>query len=307
MQSHFLQSEAWEKFQNFEGKTTYRLEDKDFSLLAIEDHTPLGNYLFIPYGPTLTSQAGLKSALAAAKKLAVAKKCLFIRLEPTIPIDESILKELKLQKTKDIDPKYTLILDLDPSEDTLLSNMEQRKRRYYKTYEKKGISIRTSHNPADAKILTSLLSTLAENNHFQKHSDKYLTDQINFDFSTLYIAEFEGKPIAAALVYDDDTTRYYAHAATDYEHRNLAAGAILVVKMIMDAKALGLKYYDFWGITISEDPKDPWYGFTRYKKTFGGYQKSYGGTYDYVINHTKYNLYTALRPINRLKRKILHK
>ena len=71
MQSHFLQSEAWEKFQNFEGKTTYRLEDKDFSLLAIEDHTPLGNYLFIPYGPNITSQSGLKSSLDADNKLVV--------------------------------------------------------------------------------------------------------------------------------------------------------------------------------------------------------------------------------------------
>ena len=77
--------------------------------------------------------------------------------------------------------------------------------------------------------------------------------------------------------------------------------------MIFDAKAAGKKIFDFWGITTSEDPKDPWYGFSKFKKSFGGYQIDYAGTYDLPINKVKYLAYSLLRPINKFKRKIFKK
>ena len=75
----------------------------------------------------------------------------------------------------------------------------------------------------------------------------------------------------------------------------------------LDAKKNGQKYYDFWGITTSKDKNHPWYGFTQYKKSFGGRQVDYAGTYDLPINRKKYALYSLLRPINKLKRKITRK
>ena len=111
-------------------------------------------------------------------------------------------------------------------------------------------------------------------------------------------------PIAAALIYDSADTRFYMHAATDFEHRNLMAGTIILIQMILDAKAQGKKYYDFWGITTSEDKNHPWYGFTQYKKSFGGFERDYTGTYDLPLNKTKYSLYKKLRTVNRTLRKI---
>jgi lipid II:glycine glycyltransferase (peptidoglycan interpeptide bridge formation enzyme) len=97
------------------------------------------------------------------------------------------------------------------------------------------------------------------------------------------------------------------HAAADYEHRRLKAGAILQIQTIVDSHQAGGKHYDFWGITTSEDPKHPWYGFTQYKKTFGGHQVDYTGTYDIILKPTKYRIYTVLRKINRTKRLLLSK
>lgn len=115
---------------------------------------------------------------------------------------------------------------------------------------------------------------------------------------------FSRQPIAAALIYDFKGTRYYAHAATDFEHRKLAAGTIILIQMILDAKAKKQKIYDFWGITTSEDKNHPWYGFTQYKKSFGGRQVDFAGTYDLVLNKPKYKIYQFFRKINRLKRRI---
>ena len=105
----------------------------------------------------------------------------------------------------------------------------------------------------------------AKNNHFIPHDRKYLADQLAQKFATLYYIELDGEPIAASIIYDDKTTRYYAHAAADYEHRRFYGNAILVIQMIIDAKAAGKKSFDLWGVTPSKDPNDPWFGFTSFK------------------------------------------
>ena len=312
MNPHFLQTEAWEEFQKSEGRETFRVKGSDFEFMAILRPTSLGNYLFVPYGPVLKSKKALPHALDALKKLAADKKAFFIRIEPTLEFSEAEMAKLKLKKTHHIEPQHTWVLDLTQSEDDILAGMESRKVRYYRNYTKKGMSIRTTHDPKEMKILFKLLSEVAETDNFQTFDEKYLENQLKFPFATLYIVEVteEDKkdpiPIAAALMYDTDDTCYYAHTGAEYEHRKLNAGIILLIKMILDAKKNGRKKFDFWGVTTSEDPKHPWYGFTKFKQAFGGQLVTYTGTYDLPLNSAKYRAYSLLRPLNKLKRKLTH-
>ncbi|MBR3163833.1 peptidoglycan bridge formation glycyltransferase FemA/FemB family protein [Candidatus Saccharibacteria bacterium] len=301
---HFLQSPAWQEFQESEGRQTFRLNGSDFDALAILTPTKLGNYLFVPYGPSVASKIGLNNALEALRSLGTQKNAIFIRIEPLDPLEPSQIAHFNLKKTKNIEPQATQILDLTPPADTILKNFSSTNRNRYRNYAKKGLSTRTSKNPDDIAILADLLKGVSANNHFTPHAASYLKNQLKFPFATLYIADYTDEnqkktPIAASLVYDDSTTRYYAHAAADYAHRKLSPGNIIVAKMIMDAKDIGKQYFDFWGITLSEDKTDPWYGFTEFKRSFGGTPKIYAGTYDLVINSAKYHAYTALRMINR--------
>jgi lipid II:glycine glycyltransferase (peptidoglycan interpeptide bridge formation enzyme) len=74
---------------------------------------------------------------------------------------------------------------------------------------------------------------------------------------------------------------------------------------MMDAKDQGFKVFDFWGIAPENAPKDhPWAGFTASKKGFGGYEVDYCGTYDIVLNKSKYRLYNLARKVNRTIRKL---
>lgn len=326
MKEHFLQSPLWEQYEQLEGYQTFRLKDQDFSALAVLQTTPVGNYLFCPYGPTLKSPDSLPTALAALKKLAHNQNAFFLRIEPTFPLPDSLINSLHLQKSHDLDPAHTWVLDLSPSTDELLKGMESRKLRYWRNHQKKGISIRQSHDPAEITILTKLLTQLGNKDNFIPQPEEHLKNQLKSGFATLYIAELsqpeqprqseqskqpkqpnqEKIPIAAALIYDYNGTRYYAHAAADSHYQKLAAGTIVLTQMILDAKDQGAKVYDFWGMTPSADKKHPWYGFTQYKKSFGGRQVDYAGTYDLPIKPLRYRLYLIIRQLNRLKRKILH-
>lgn len=331
MKSHFLQSSPWEKYQQLEGKTTFRLNSDTFEALATLETTPLGNYLYCPYGPTLKSApydpnspasptsdqvisalSDLKSALSALKSLAKEHHAFFIRLEPTLPFPPEALESLHLKKSHDLDPAHTWVLDLTQSEEVIFKEMEKEKGRLWRNHAKKGLSIRSTKNPSEISILTHLLQNVGAKNHFNPQDESHLKHQLESGFATLYIVDYtspdsdQPTPIAASLVYDYDGTRYYAHAASDDAHRKLVAGSILLVQMIVDAKNSSQTAFDFWGITTSEDPKHPWYGFTKYKKSFGGHQLDYSGTWDLPLRPARYTFYRIIRHLNRLKRKLLH-
>lgn len=306
MTPHFLQTDTWKSFKEIGGAITFKDASEHWSYIAYLEKTPLGSYLFTPYGPTLNKKSDLGSALKSLKTLAKSSGSLFIRIEPTQQITQSDIKKYHLKKTKNQNPEHTLILNLTPSPDELLNNMKQNNRNLYRNYIKKGIKIKKTQNPNKISILTHLIAGVSAHNHFHAHDQAYLKSQLASGFATLYIAELDQKPIAASLVYDTPTTRIYAQAAADYQHRKLSAGTILVIQMIMDAKQSGQKYFDFWGITLSENPKHPWYGFTKFKKSFGGEVVTYSGTYDLPIRKIRYRLYSIIRAINlgirRLKR-----
>lgn len=319
MKPHFLQSPTWEAYQKLEGYQTFRLHSDDYDILAILETTPIGNYLYCPYGPTLVHPTldNLNLALNALRGLAVQHHAFFIRIEPTFSLPHPT--SLHLKKSHDLNPAHTWVLDLTQPETTIFANMEKEKGRLWRNYAKKGIKIRQTKDPAEISILTNLLAGVSSRNHFIPQSTTHLQDQLKAGFATLYIAELDPHtlpvddqqlaqpiPIAASLVYDYAGTRFYAHAAADQAHRKLVAGTILLVQMIIDAKAAGQESFDFWGITTSTNPKHPWYGFTQYKKSFGGHQVDYAGTWDLPLNPVRYRLYQALRQTNRLRRHLHH-
>ena len=211
MKPHFLQSREWGAFQKAEGFEIFREKGENYEFLAILRPTSLGNYLFVPYGPTLKDKSAIKPALQALQKLAKAHDCIFVRIEPTLRFTEQEMHEDGLKKTHHIEPEDTWILDLTQPDEEIFHGIEKNKARAFRNYAKKGISIRKSHDPADMKIFFKFYTDIASENDFQTFDKKYLENQLKFDFATLYIAELEQEngqkiPIAANILYRDKNT-----------------------------------------------------------------------------------------------------
>lgn len=314
---HFLQSRTWEKYQKLEGHNTFYIEADDYIASGIITKTNLGNYLYCAYGPAAKDEKSLQAAIKAVHQLAKDNDAYFIRIEPTLVLSGAQMAKIAqklgnyhIKKTHDLDPMHTWIIDYKPKLDDVLADIEKEKTRVWRNHSKKGISIRTTTNPDDIPAFMKLLRSVADNGNYVAQEENHLKNQLRSGFGTLYLADLAeqpDQPIAGILVFDYEGTRYAMHAAADYEHRRLKAGAILQVQTIVDSYNAGGKHYDFWGVTDSEDPKHPWYGFTQYKKTFGGHQVDYTGTYDIILKPAKYRLYTILRKINRTKRLLLSK
>lgn len=305
MNQHFLQSKSWEKFLNSEGKTTFRLKGDGFEALASLETTPIGNYLYCPYGPNLADKKALKKALTALKKLGKDQHAIFIRIEPTLPLDAKEMAKYGLKKSKDINPADTYTLDLSGTNEDLAAKLPSRLRRYYRQMAKHDLEITTSTSEKDVKILTTLQHDLAHKKSISFADEKHYKKQLAAGFGTLYFVKQGKKALAAGLVLDHDSTRFNLQGAQSPEGAQAHATGILTIQLIMDAKAKGLKTFDFWGIAPEGAKKShPWYGFTAFKKTFTGTTTHYAGTWDLPLSYPKYTLYVILRKTNLILRKL---
>ena len=319
------QTREWQKLQEKFGEKTFFEETSDYTYLAIKKTTKFGDYLYLPYGPYAYNKSACSKALEALVSLAKREKAIFIRVEPQARNTASYWAGLpNAKKSKDMSPRETWVLDLDQSKEEMIKNFTQGTRTCYNQFPKKGITVTTSKNLDDIHYLSDLQQLVAEKRKFGAFSDKYLKAELEQDFATLYLANFDAskmeikpdwleplakkKVIAASLFFDYGDTRYYMQSASDYDYRRLPASVAILTTAIFDAKEKGLKHFDFWGIAPDDAPADhPWAGFTKFKKSFGGREIQYCGTYDIVLNSSKYHLYKLGRKANRTMRKILHK
>ena len=285
-------------------ETDYYIREQTLLVSGNSRRYSYRKYLFVPYGPHLVNEKALAPALTELKIIAKEYDAIFIRIEPTIFISKKHLRSLGARKSKDIDPAETWIFEIPETKEQLLSKLPKRLRGYYNTHSKKGIEIIQSHNPDDIKHLVKLQNKIFSKKNIQPFKEDYLRQELAQDFSTLYLAKYDNKIIAAVLVFDHDGTRYYMQAASDKDYAKLNANGIITIQSILDAHEKKFLFYDFWGIAPSDAaPNHPWAGFTAYKKMFQGEEKRYSGTYDIPIKRFRFYLYKALRKIKQSKRR----
>ena len=303
MEIPITQSSEWRKLQEELGEESILVEKEGYQFLAIIKPTPVGNYLYCPYGPVAKDKTSFKNALGSLNDLAKEKSAIFIRVEP---YDEAFKNNLpdSAKKSTDLNPKETWILDLTGNDEEFKLRLPSRLLRYHKSAAKKGIIIEKSTNPDDIKYLLKLQQALANEKGINTFSENYLKTELKQPFASLYLVKYEGSIIAAGLVFDDETTRYNLQGAQSDTGRKLHATGILTIQLILDAREKKLKSFDFWGIAPDDAPDDhPWKGFTAFKKTFNGIEVKHAGTYDIVLSPFKYHLYQIIRKVNRFIRK----
>ncbi|MBQ3326093.1 peptidoglycan bridge formation glycyltransferase FemA/FemB family protein [Candidatus Saccharibacteria bacterium] len=325
----FQQTREWQKLQNELGEKSFFEESTDYTYLAINKQTKFGNYLYLPYGPYAKTKSGFDKAMEALLSLARREGAIFIRIEPQSPkIASQWLKRKNAKKTKDLNPRETWVLDLDQPDEQIISNFTQGTRTCFNQFPKKGITITTSKNTSDIHYLIDLQQRLAKKKNIGIYSEDYYVKELSQDFATLYLAHFDSKKmevlpdwvteleksqpskkankvIASSLFFDYGDTRYYMQSASDNDYRRLPATVAILTTAIFDAKKIGLKHLDFWGIAPDDAPTfHPWAGFTKFKKSFGGHEVQYCGTYDVILHRNKYRLYNLARKANRTIRKL---
>ncbi len=288
----FLQSWDWGEFQHQYGRSVHRLAIEDKACLQLIEY-PLAvgkTYLFSPCGPEFSSDVYFNTFHKEIKKIAARANSVFWRFEPRTE-DFSHFK-----KVKNVQPSQTLILNLKESEspDELLNSFKSKTRYNIRLATKKGVTVRVSEDMADLDKFYAMIKKTASRQGIRLHPKDYYQLMLAQENTRLYLAEYEGKIIAANMIIAFANTMTYLHGGSDHEYRKVMAPHLLQWQAIQDAQAAGLKYYDFYGIDEIK-----WPGITRFKMGFGGEIIKRPGTFEIPLNKIWYQAYKTIKKIKK--------
>jgi len=318
----FQQSWAWGDFQISQGHPVKRfIFDDALACQLIYYKRRFSGYWFAPRGPVFaqtppqgsnTSPALLREEGVLSGRRALFSSfltdllsqnlpgpALFYRFEPPLSIkDAENLMPMRMRRNHAMSPATTALIDLTKTEDDLLAAMHPKTRYNIRVAEKHGITVREDAWPEDIDAFLKLMQETGERDAFTPLSLSYLRstfESLKIEGVTrLFIAEANGKVLAASMVMAFGDTMTYLHGASSSKSREMMAPYALHWAAICQAKREGFKYYDLWGCNPEQKSsfyyKPSWEGITRFKEGWGGERINLTGTWDLPMNRILYRL-----------------
>ena len=302
MEHGFLQSPEWEKIQNLAGRKTMRAGG---ILLIRHEFTRYFSYLYCPR-PIFKNEPPEEDLFTQIKKIAVAERAVFLKIDPQDPIPEKWNSRIRMRYSTSLQPAESVIMDIAQSEEKLLLGMHEKTRYNIRLAERKGVEV--SKMPfgdikRDFEVFWTLMRETAQRNTFFLHEKEYyqalFQAQSDLFSNELFFATIKGKVLAVALInfYQPSGMAVYLHGASSRDQKELMAPHLLHWRIIQEAKKRGLKGYDFWGID-----EQKWPGVTRFKMGFGGKRIAYPPSIDMLYRAWRYQGYRFYKAWKKLLR-----
>ena len=298
----FLQSWEWGSLQENLGRTVIRLTSEHFTSLLIKKRLLLGkNCLYAPRGPVTKDPIDFnrfQEFLDEARRRAEDANTIFLRAEPNIKNRElaaDLLRQAGFSKTKPVQPETSLMLNLNQSEEALLKNMEHDTRYAIRAALRRGVKIIRLKSRSDkAERFNDFWNVFKETqarHSLKYYSQDYYKEVVKLDGqcrSEMYLGTFGNQTICGALViiFGKNSTYLYSGSRAGFSRYN--APTLLLWEAIASAKKEGGARFDFWGINTE---RKKWAGLTAFKKSFGGEEFKYAGTWDHPLDKKWYLLY----------------
>lgn len=315
-EANFLQSSSWAMVYEEDGERVYYLGVFDGkkqlgSSVVILKPAKRGRYLEIPGGPLLDwdgDQKILRFFLDEITKLAKKQKCVFVRMRPNIadtPEHRATAKKLGLVPSPmHLHAEHTVMLDLTKTEEELMAEMRRQTRYEVRRADKLGIKVESENSEKAFNDFYDLQLDTAKRQGFIPSSRNFILAQgkVFADNAKIYTASLDGKVLAKGLVLLQAPEAIYHEAASTLDGRKLPGAYALQWQVIRDAKKLGLKRYNLFGIAPPNSPHHRYAGVTTFKTGFGGEQVAYLPAHDLVIKKVHYSLVHKLEEIRKKRR-----
>ncbi len=303
--SHPLQSWAWGDFRQSMGIPIIRLLTQTDQYITSVNLLTFHHLPFTPLTVGYFPKGALptKEILNQLQQVGRQQKAIFIQLEPNlISRFKGEIAKLKLLKRAHhpLFTRYTFVLDLTKSEEELLTCMHPKTRYNLRLAQKRGIEIKEDNSPQAFIAYLRLTKETLTRQGFYAHSENYHRQMWQImhraGIAHLWTATYQNKVLAAWIIFAWKEMLYYPYGASSREHREVMAPNLLLWEIARWGKKQGFKGFDLWGAlgpppAGGHDPKDPWFGFHRFKEGYKPLLVEFCGSYDLVINPTLYNLY----------------
>jgi peptidoglycan pentaglycine glycine transferase (the first glycine) len=271
----------------------------------------LGTIAYVPRGPVVEfeSESAVRELLAAISSLAHEERALCLKIEPNLEDDPSLGKGLAAlgfrSSPQTIQPRRTILVDLDDEPEALLGRMKQKTRYNIRLAERKGIRVRPG-DEADLKAFYELMERTSERDRFGIHSQAYYEMVyrlfVPMDRGRLFLAEYNGQLLAGLVVLVFGDTAIYMYGASSDEERQRMPTYLLQWRAMLWAREQGCHTYDLWGVPDEDETTleaeltqhgDGLWSVYRFKRGFGGRLVRTCGAWDLVYAPLRYRFYIA--------------
>lgn len=307
--AHVLQTWEWGQFKSRHGWTpSYRLwrdEAGQPCAAALVLRRQLSRFplsvMYVPKGPAMDygNAPLVEQVLTDLERLARQSRAIFIKIDPDLTFPFSLTPRGWIASSEQIQFRNTMEIDLRRSEDELLAAMHPKTRYNIRLAQKRGVTVR-SGTLADLELLYAMYDETARRDHFIIRPLSYYCDAwgsfIQAGLAHPLIAEFEGMPIAALILFHFAGRAYYFYGMSRDLHRDKMPNHLLQWEAMRWARAHGCTIYDLWGAPDKLDESDPMWGVYRFKQGFGGRFVEHTGAWDYPVSRPLYWLYTVAMP-----------
>ncbi len=310
-ESHLLQTPEWGELKSSFGWYAHPVIQGESGAQVLFRTLPLGLKLaYIPLGPT---GKWLPDLLPALDALCKSEGAFLLKVEPDHPWEDEIAEDLKnagfQNSGQTIQPPSTILVDLQQDEDEILARMKQKTRYNIRLAGRKGVTVRSWE---DIGAYAAMTQETAERDSFGAHNQAYFQKAYDLFHPAgkceLLVAEVEGEPIAALMVFAQGSRAWYLYGASRSLHREKMPAYLLQWEAMRWAKARGCTLYDLWGVPDANEEtleaqfksrSDGLWGVYRFKRGFGGQVTRTIGAWDRVYNSTLYRLYSLATRLRR--------
>lgn len=297
-----LQTKAFGQTKAKHGWAPKHFVDGDLAVLVLEREVPLlGRFWYVPKGPGVTTAAELKAFIKSVQALPEGSP-FAVRIDPEIPaaaIKPAQLAKMGLVKApRDIQYNTnTAIINLEPSEDDILAGFKQKTRYNIRLAAKKGVTVEAVEcTDANIDTMYELTRVMTERAKVYLRDKSYFADfyreHARGGTGQLFFAYYEGQVLAGAFVTHLGRKALYKDGGSLRLHSEVQAPYALQWGIMQWLKAHGVTEYDLHGTPPAdkiEDPNHPLAGLARFKTGFNKVITEYIGTYDIVLNQSKYS------------------
>ena len=301
--AHLLQTTAWGELKTAFGWQAQRFAAGNTGAQVLFRRLPLGLTLaYIPKGPVGPNWSELWPEV---DRLCRKNHAVLLKVEPDIwepcPVGfEENLRGFQGGQPA-IQPRRTVLVDLNGSEDELLGRMKQKTRYNIRLAQKKGVEV---HPSIDLDAFYRLMVTTSQRDGFGVHNLDYYRRAYRLfsahDDCCLLQADYAGQPLAALMVFAGGERAWYFYGASGDLERNRMPAYLLQWQAILWARQRGCLEYDLWGVPDQdeeileahfEEKQEGLWGVYRFKRGFGGQLKRSVGSWDRVYLPAFYRLY----------------
>jgi peptidoglycan pentaglycine glycine transferase (the first glycine) len=304
--AHILQSGEWGELKSAFGWDAVRVVEGGIGAQILFRRLPLGlTFAYIPKGPVgASSDNSNKKFWLEVDSLCQKKHAVFLKMERD-GWEEEVTFNLQdqhfLSSPQHIQPRNTLVVDLQGSEEDVFNRMKPKTRYNIRLAGRKDVVVQPSN---DIENFYGVMGVTSQRESFHVHSLEYYRRAYALFYSKgmceLFVSDFQGQTLAAVMVFAFGKSAYYFYGASADMERNRKPTYPLQWEAIRWAQRKGCSAYDMWGIPdeamdINDDQaearEDGLWGVYRFKRGFGGSIKRAQPSMDRVYNPLLYRLY----------------